>query len=111
MTVYVDQFGEGWGKWTGGGHLLTSDLDELHAMADRIGLKRAWFQDKTFPHYDVMASKRRQALAAGAVPIGTGEIPDDVLMRVPARGPLEGYETREKRMGRRRSPTSTQEDH
>lgn len=102
MTVYVDEFGPGWGRWTGGGHLLASDLDELHAMARRIGLRRSWFQDRTFPHYDVTAPKRRAAIAAGAVPIGR-DIPDDVLMRVPARGPLIGYETRGERM-RNRSP-------
>lgn len=101
MTVYVDEFGSGWGKWSGGGHLLATDLDELHALAASIGLRRAWFQDKTFPHYDVQASKRRRAVAAGAVEIAVGEIPDDVLMRVPARGPLQGYETRAERHARR----------
>lgn len=109
MTVYVDQFGEGWGRWTGGGHMLTTDIDELHAMADRIGLKRAWFQDKTFPHYDVMKGKRAAAISAGAVPIDAREIPDDVLMRVPARGPLEGYETRAERMGPRTSVSTPRE--
>lgn len=98
MTVYVDQFGPGWGKWSGGGHLLTTDIEELHALAARIGLKRAWFQDKTFPHYDVQARKRELAIKAGAVPIEMGETPDDVLMRVPARGPLQGYETYAERM-------------
>ncbi len=107
MTIYVDEFGPGWGRWTGGGHMLTTDIDELHALAARIGLKREWFQDKTFPHYDVTASKRRQAIAAGAIPIDNREIPDDVLMRVPARGPLEGFETRAARMGRRQ-PTPAQ---
>lgn len=101
MTVYVDEFGSGWGRWSGGGHLLATDLDELHAMARTIGLKRAWFQDRTFPHYDVTAPKRAAALTAGAVPIAMGEIPDDVLMRVPARGRLQGYETRGQRMSRR----------
>ena len=82
MTVYVDQLpSRGWGKWDGGAHMLTSDLAELHAIAERIGLKRAWFQDRTFAHYDLTASKRTLALAAGAIPIELGEIPDDVLMR------------------------------
>lgn len=103
MTVYVDQFGPGWGRWTGGGHMLATDLDELHAMAHRIGLRLEWFQDKTFPHYDVMTSKRRLAIQAGAVEIEMGKTPDDVLMRVPARGPLEGYETRGERMVRARA--------
>jgi Protein of unknown function (DUF4031) len=80
--VYVDLLPAGWGKWSGGGHMLANDLDALHAMADRIGLKRAWFQgDKTFAHYDLTASKRRLAREAGAIDIELGELPDDVLMR------------------------------
>lgn len=100
MTVYVDKFPPGWGKWTGGGHMLASDLDELHAMADRIGLRREWFQGHTtFAHYDVQRGKRALAVAAGAVEIGMGEIPDDVLVRCP-----DGtYETRSARRARRRS--------
>jgi hypothetical protein len=98
----VDKFGSGWGKWSGGGHLLATDIDELHAMAQQIGLRRSWFQDRTFPHYDVMAGKRLQAIAAGAVAIEIGKTPDGVLMRVPARGPFEGYETYGERMADRR---------
>lgn len=99
MTVYIDQFPEGWGRWTGGGHMLASDLDELHAMAKRIGLRRSWFQDKTFAHYDCTASKRRLAVAAGAVEIEFfSEVPDDVLM-----SNRDGtYETYAQRMAHRR---------
>lgn len=81
MTVYIDQFPDGWGRWSGGGHMLASDLDELHVMAREIGLRREWFQDKRFPHYDLQRRKRDQAIAAGAVPIAFGVIPEDVLMR------------------------------
>ena len=97
MTVYVDQLPEGWGRWSGGAHMLTSNLDELHAMARQIGLRRLWFQDKTFPHYDLTKGKRTQALALGAVPIELGEHPDDVLMRCPDGS----YERRSERMARR----------
>ena len=43
-------------------------LDDLHAFAASIGLKRSWFQDKPdgLPHYDLTAGKRRQAITAGA---------------------------------------------
>jgi hypothetical protein len=42
-------------------------LDELHAFAAKIGMKREWFQaDKTCPHYDLMPSRRTVALTAGA---------------------------------------------
>lgn len=81
MTVYVDQFPDNssWGKWAGGGHLLTTDLDELHAMADAIGLKRSWFQNKRIPHYDVQRGKRQMAIKFGAIEIGFGELPDDII--------------------------------
>jgi len=99
MAVYVDQFPAGWGRWSGGGHMLASDLDELHALAQKIGLRRSWFQDKTFAHYDLTASKRRLALVEGAVAIEMGETPDDVLMRC-----QDGtYETKGERFARRKA--------
>ncbi len=75
MTVYVDNVripatvGRYTAHWS---HLFTdaSDLTELHALAARIGLRRAWFQDKASgAHYDVTDRKRVQAIAAGAHPI------------------------------------------
>jgi hypothetical protein len=98
MTVYVDELpATGWGKWNSGAHMLGNDLDELHAMAASIGLRREWFQDdSTFAHYDLTASKRRLALAAGATEIDLGEIPDDVLMRRKDGS----YELRNERMAR-----------
>jgi hypothetical protein len=48
-------------------HIFADSVDELHKMADLIGLKRKWFQNKkNFPHYDIIASKRQQALWYGA---------------------------------------------
>jgi hypothetical protein len=44
--------------------------DELHAMADRIGVARRWFQappKASFWHYDIAKSKRALAVAAGAI--------------------------------------------
>lgn len=80
MTIYVDQFPWSDGKWGKGGHMLTTDLDELHALAAKIGLKRSWFQSESrFAHYDLTASKRKLAIANGAVEIEAGEIPAGVL--------------------------------
>jgi hypothetical protein len=83
MTIYIDEYLPGFvpAKWRGGGHLLASDIDELHVMAGRLGLRRSWFQDSSFPHYDCVASKRRRAIELGVTPIAAGELPDDVLMR------------------------------
>lgn len=73
MTVYVDdmykspmgKFGRGLLKMKMSHMIATSD-DELHAMADRIGVSRKWFQGD---HYDICMAKRDAAIAAGAVPI------------------------------------------
>ena len=44
--------------FTDGIHLVSDNsLDELHEFAQKIGLKRKWFQDKRLPHYDI-TSKR-----------------------------------------------------
>ena len=73
MTVYVDHaFAAGdWGRWTGGGHLQADDVDELHAFAAAMGLRRAWFQTQPGrpekDHYDLTAAGRELALSLGAV--------------------------------------------
>jgi hypothetical protein len=48
-------------------HLVADTPNELHAMADRIGVARKWFQEKaSFPHYDICKSKRALAIKFGA---------------------------------------------
>ena len=48
-------------------------LEELHAMADRLGLRRSWFQSKAgkpwHDHYDLTRSRRAQAIELGAIPV------------------------------------------
>lgn len=48
-------------------HMLADTPRELHAMADRIGMARRWFQPASSPHYDVSQKRRLLAIAAGAV--------------------------------------------
>lgn len=43
------------------------DLERLHAFAESIGLRRAWFQPTSTPHYDLTPGRRKLALAMGAV--------------------------------------------
>lgn len=67
MTVYVDNEQLSWRgkKWC---HLVADSLEELHGFALKLGLKRAWFQDRaSYPHYDVTVSVRDRALQLGAV--------------------------------------------
>jgi len=74
MTVYVDdaripaRVGRITGRWS---HLTADTKPELHAFAARLGLRRAWFQDKPYGawHYDITESKRRRAVALGAVEV------------------------------------------
>jgi len=50
-------------------HMIADNLDELHAMADKIGMERRWFQSPpkaSHPHYDIPEGKRARALALGA---------------------------------------------
>ena len=78
MPVYVDSAniradvangpGTVRGVWC---HMTADTRAELDAMADRIGLRRAWIQHpgQWHEHYDLTKSKRRLAVAAGAVEV------------------------------------------
>ena len=77
MTVYVDDmYLYEMGKFKRGprtykmSRMIADTLDELHAMAAKIGVDRRWFQDKASgPHYDITMTKRALAVKAGAVEI------------------------------------------
>ena len=47
-------------------HMIADTEAELHVMAARIGMRRAWFQGD---HYDLVESRRLAAISAGAVPL------------------------------------------
>ncbi len=53
-------------------HMVSdTSMTELHAMAERIGMKRAWFQGD---HYDLVASRRDRAIAFGAVAVTSQQL-------------------------------------
>jgi len=69
MSVYVDGMKARFGRLVMC-HMIADTADELHAMADRIGVARRWFQDATkasSPHYDIAQSKKALAIKAGAI--------------------------------------------
>jgi hypothetical protein len=78
VTVYVDKMqffsnervkgrAKRFGNWWC--HMWADTEDELHQMADAIGLKRSWVQSHHahFVHYDLIERRRRDAVALGAV--------------------------------------------
>jgi hypothetical protein len=55
-------------------HMIADTLDELHEMAEAIGMRRSWFQwQASFPHYDVAKGRRAAAIRRGAVVLGRNE--------------------------------------
>lgn len=67
MAVYVDNERISWRgrQWC---HLVADTLGELHEFATKLGLRRAWFQEKaSYPHYDVTVAVRNRAIALGAM--------------------------------------------
>lgn len=79
MAVYVDPLlacvpNPRW-RWNRSCHLVADGLEELHAFAVRIGLRRAWFQDHgTLPHYDLTEGRRERAVRLGAIEITREEM-------------------------------------
>lgn len=73
MSVYVDAVmfhgGNAKFKWPRSCHMYADTLEELHAMAEAIGMKRAWFQPDggRLPHYDLVPARRAKAVELGAV--------------------------------------------
>lgn len=77
MTVYVDDMQAKFGRMVMC-HMVADTEAELHAMADKIGVDRRWYQypkKSRYPHYDIALSKRALAVAAGAVEITERETP------------------------------------
>jgi len=71
MSVYVDELREHdtklrWKVWC---HMTADSDEELHEMADKIGMKREWFQPKPplSNHYDLTPSRRKLAVKHGAI--------------------------------------------
>lgn len=70
--VYVDNMMAKFGRMKMC-HLIADSDGELHAMADRIGVARKWWQSveggSSTSHYDICLSKKKLALQAGATEV------------------------------------------
>lgn len=75
MAVYVDDMAAPYGRMIMF-HMLADTDEELHAMADIIGVARKWHQKKGTPHshYDICQTKKALALTAGAIEVGRREV-------------------------------------
>ena len=71
VTVLIDE-PRWWFRGRRWSHLVSdSDLEELHAFADRVGIPRRGFQGD---HYDVPEDHRDEMLEAGAVLVESREL-------------------------------------
>jgi hypothetical protein len=65
VTVYVDDMRASFRRMIMC-HMIADTPAELHAMADRIGVARRWYQGD---HYDIALAKRKLAIEHGAVEV------------------------------------------
>jgi hypothetical protein len=73
MSCYVDTvraYPEAGFRYTDFCHLLADERDELHRMAESLGVPRRFFQDHAWRwHYDLPAHLRVLAVELGAVEV------------------------------------------
>lgn len=89
MSVYVDPISN-WPTaircFKGGScHLIADTVEELHAFARKLGLRRGWFQPSSWPHYDLTPARREKAVALGAIEKTSREL---AVMRIDWRKAL-----------------------
>lgn len=96
MAVYVDEIRD-WTRlakmrglrhthWC---HLTADNEPELHEFAAKLGLRRSWFQKKSETdyrwHYDIVPTKRVQAVRLGAVEVDRRFMGQLMIQRQEAR--------------------------
>lgn len=77
MSVYVDSMcnclkNKNW-PYNMCCHLIADSVDELLIFAERLGLKKVWFQNTDIPHFDLTVNMRKKAIKQGAFPISVKE--------------------------------------
>jgi hypothetical protein len=101
VTVYLDDWrqrahlGPVDDRWS---HLVADTDEELHAFAERLGMRREWFQGRTsrphHAHYDVPERARAEALDHGAVEVTWRELGRMLRNRRAGTSPAPGGEGR-----------------
>jgi hypothetical protein len=74
MPVYIDDYEAPFGNMFMC-HMIADTTEELLQMVDKIGVKRKWIQKPgTYKeHFDICLSKKKKAVAAGAIEITARE--------------------------------------
>ena len=72
MTVYVDKSVNKFGRMVMC-HMIADTVAELHVMAEKIGMKREWFQPLSRPHYDLSKTRRIEAVKLGSIEVDRRE--------------------------------------
>lgn len=115
MTVYVDDMRAAYGRMVMC-HMIADTDEELHAMADAIGVARRWHQKPgtARSHYDIALSKRALAIALGAVEITWRQTGAMTARRAVLGGlgaPEEAIEWQRGFVAARRRPVAEGESH
>lgn len=65
-------------------HLLADTDEELHEMAEKIGVQKKWHQKAGTPwsHYDICLSKRELAIQNGAIQVTTMALRDLIIRKL-----------------------------
>lgn len=77
MAVYVDDMRARFRRMLMC-HMIADTEEELHALADRIGVARRWYQGD---HYDICLAKRTLAVRYGAREISARQLSAMALNR------------------------------
>lgn len=79
MSVYIDMSKNTYGRMLMS-HMIADTIEELHSMADKIGVKRKFFQNISHhPHYDICQSKKHLAISLGAIEVNKREFIDIIV--------------------------------
>ena len=82
MKVLIDT------PWRGWSHLVADSIPNLHAFAEKAGLKRAYFENKrgrNQPHYDVREKDFKRVIEAGARLVTRKELHAFLSLNYPAK--------------------------
>lgn len=77
MAIYVDEIQDhrvGRRTWKTCHMMTDGNIDELHKMAEKLGIRRYFQEHDTHPHYDLFPSKREAAIKLGAVSVSGREM-------------------------------------